>query len=79
MIVVDLRHVGMTAWLSEVLKISVRPCGDGLGDCHIINSVHNRGSNRGSKIECVTSFYYPKNPVDTPGIAFQASARVSRG
>ncbi len=24
MIVVDLRHVGMTAWLSEVLKISVR-------------------------------------------------------
>ncbi len=23
MIVVDLRHVGMTAWLSEVLKISV--------------------------------------------------------
>ncbi len=24
MIVVDLRHVGTTAWLSEVLKISVR-------------------------------------------------------
>ncbi len=24
MIVVDLRHVGMTAWLSKVLKISVR-------------------------------------------------------
>ncbi len=24
MIVVDFRHVGMTAWLSEVLKISVR-------------------------------------------------------
>ncbi len=24
MMVVDLRHVGMTAWLSEVLKISVR-------------------------------------------------------
>ncbi len=24
MIVVDLRHVGMTAWLSEMLKISVR-------------------------------------------------------
>ncbi len=24
MIVVDLRHVGMTAWLSEVLKIYVR-------------------------------------------------------
>ncbi len=24
MIVMDLRHVGMTTWLSEVLKISVR-------------------------------------------------------
>ncbi len=24
MIVVDLRHVGITAWLSEVLKISVK-------------------------------------------------------
>ncbi len=35
MIVVDLRHVGTTAWLSEVLKISVRTS----VSCAIINVV----------------------------------------